>query len=142
MTGSTLAILIVVVVVAVIAVAIAALVARRDRLRPLSEEARARYAQSWSAIESRFIAEPAAAVQEADQLVVAILRDRGARIEDERSKLPRELTEAREAAHTKEGQSGTEGLRKAMLHYQHMVESSLGQSMRNRDEIKRKEIAS
>ena len=142
MTGSALAILILIVVVAVIVVGIALFAIQRNRLRPLSDEARGRYAQSWSAIESRFIAEPAAAVQEADQLVVAILRDRGARIEDERSKLPRELTEAREAAHTKEGQSGTEGLRKAMLHYQHMVESSLGQSMRNRDEIKRKEIAS
>jgi hypothetical protein len=141
MTGSALAIVIVIVVVAVIVVGIAMLMIQRNRLRPLSDEAQGRYAQSWSAIESRFIEEPAAAVQEADQLVLAILRDRGARIEDER-RLPRELTQAREAAHTNEGQSGTEGLRKAMLHYQHMVENSLGQSMRNRNEMKRKEIAS
>jgi len=141
MTGSALAILALVVVVAVIVVGIALLMFQRNRLRPLSDEARSRYAQSWSAIERRFIAEPSAAVQEADQLVVAIMRDRGARIEDER-RLPRELSEARAAAHTNEGQSGTEGLRKAMLHYQHMVESSVGQSMRNRNEIKRKEIAS
>jgi len=141
MTGSALAILALVIVVAVIVVGIALLMFQRNRLRPLSDEARSRYAQSWSAIESRFIAEPSAAVQEADQLVVAIMRDRGARIEDER-RLPRELSEARAAAHTNEGQSGTEGLRKAMLHYQHMVESSVGQSMRNRNEIKRKEIAS
>ena len=114
---------------------------RRNRLQPLSDEARGRYAQSWSAIESRFIKEPAEAVQEADQLVLAILRDRGARIEDE-SRLPRELKEARAAAHTNEGQSGTEGLRKAMLHYQHTVQSSVGESMRNRNEMQRKEIAS
>ena len=141
MTGSALAILILIVVVAVIVVGIALFAIQRNRLRPLSDEARGRYAQSWSAIESRFIAEPSTAVQEADRLVVAILRDRGARIEDER-RLPRELTEARAAAHTNEGQSGTEGLRKAMLHYQHMVEDSVGQSMRNRNEMKRKEIAS
>jgi hypothetical protein len=141
MTGSTLAILIVIAVVVLIAVGIAMFMMLRNRLRPLSDEARDRYAQSWSAIESRFIEEPAAAVQEADQLVLAILRDRGARIDDER-RLPREVTEARAAAHTNEGQSGTEGLRKAMLHYQHAVESSVGQSMRNRNEMGRKEMAS
>jgi len=137
MTGSALAILIVIVVIAGMAI----FMIRRNRLQPLSDEARGRYAQSWSAIESRFIKEPAEAVQEADQLVLAILRDRGARIEDER-RLPRELKEARAAAHTNEGQSGTEGLRKAMLHYQHTVQSSVGQSMRNRNEMQRKEIAS
>ncbi len=141
MTGSALAILVLIVVVAAIAVGIAMLMIQRNRLRPLSDEARGRYAQSWSAIESRFIAEPAAAVQEADQLVLAILRDRGAKIEDER-RLPRELTEARAAAQTNEGQSGTEGLRKAMLHYKHTVEKSVGQSVRNRNEMQRKEIAS
>ncbi len=141
MTGSALAILVFIVVVAAIAVGIAMLMIQRNRLRPLSDEARGRYAQSWSAIESRFIAEPAAAVQEADQLVLAILRDRGAKIEDER-RLPRELTEARAAAQTNEGQSGTEGLRKAMLHYQHTVEKSVGQSMRSRNETQRREVAS
>src|SRR6266568_9335424 len=138
MTDSALGILIVIVV---IAVGIAMFMMQRNRLRPLSDEARARYAQSWSAIESRFIEEPAAAVQEADQLVLAILRDRGARIEDER-RLPRELTEARAAAQTNEGESGTEGLRKAMLHYQHTVENSVGQSMRSRNETQRREVAS
>jgi len=132
---------IVIFVIAAIAVGIAVLMMQRNRLRPLSDEARGRYAQSWSAIESRFIEEPAAAVQEADQLVLAILRDRGAKIEDER-RLPRELTEARAAANTNEGESGTEGLRKAMLHYQHTVEKSVGQSMRSRNETQRREVAS
>ena len=80
-------------------------------------------------------------MQEADQLVLAILRDRGAKIEDER-RLPRELTEARAAANTNEGEFGTEGLRKAMLHYQHTVEKSVGQSMRSRNETQRREVAS
>jgi hypothetical protein len=141
MTGSALAILIVIVLVAAIAVGIAMFTIQRNRLRPLSDEARGQYAQSWSAIESRFIEDPAATVQEADQLVLAILRDRGASIDDER-RLPRELTEARAAAHADEGQSGTEGLRKAMLHYQHAVENSVGQPMHDRNEMKRKEIAS
>ena len=140
MTGNALAILIVIVVVVAIAVGIA-MSMMRNRLRPLTDEARGRYAQSWSAIQSRFIEEPAAAVQQADELVLSILRDRGARVDDER-RLPRELKEARAAAHTNEGQSGTEGLRKSMLHYQHVVESSVGQSMHNRDETQRREIAS
>ena len=139
MTSGVLEILIL--VVAAIAVGIAVFMIQRNRLRPLSDEARGRYAESWSAIESRFIEEPAAAVQEADQLVLAILRDRGASIEDDR-RLPRELKEARAAARTNEGQSGTEGLRKAMLHYQHTVEKSVGQPTRNRNEMQRKEVAS
>jgi hypothetical protein len=141
MTGNALAIVIFIVVVAAIAVGIAMFMMQRNRLRPLSDEARDRYALAWSTIESRFIEDPAAAVQEADRLVLAILRDRGATIDGER-RLPRELTEARAAMKTNEGQSGTEGLRKAMLHYQDAVEKSVGQSMRNRNEMQRKEMAS
>jgi hypothetical protein len=140
MNGTT-AVLILVVAVVVVVIAYGVSMARRGRLRSLSPENKARYAQSWSAIQARFLAEPAAAVQEADQLAVTILRDRGAKMDDDR-RLPDELRRAREVAGTNEGESGTEGLRKAMLHYQTIVDDAVGESMRKSLDTQRKEVAS
>ena len=128
-------------ITAVVVIALGVLVMRRGRLRSLSPELKSRHAQSWTAIQARFLAEPAAAVQEADQLAVSILRDRGARMDGDRQ-LPCELRLARAVASTEEGQSGTEGLRKAMLHYQAIVDDAVGESMRKSPEIQRKEVAS
>lgn len=125
MTGTAaLVTLIVAIVVVLLLVGLGVSLMRR-RLRRLAPEVRDRYAESWKAIETRFIEDPSAAVQEADQLVVSILRDRGARLEDER-RLPDGLRRAREAARTDEGNSGTEGLRKAMLEYKGVVDDAIG----------------
>ena len=128
-------------ILAVVAVVLGLSAMRRGRLRSLSPELKTRHAQSWTAIQARFLSEPAVAVQEADQLAVSILRDRGARMNGDRQ-LPGELRRARDAASTKEGQSGTEGLRKAMLQYQVMVDNAVGESMRKSPDIQRKEVAS
>ncbi len=93
---------------AVVAIAlIAALVvsgrAGRSRLRPLPDESRDRFARSWRAIETRFIDEPAAAVQEADRIAVMILSERGANLADEK-RMPKDLRDARD-------------MRRAMAHY-------------------------
>ena len=139
MNGTTALLILVLVIVVMIALGVTMM--RRGRLRSLSPELKASHAQSWTAIQARFLAEPAAAVQEADQLAVSILRDRGAKMADDR-RLPAELLRAREAARTDEGQSGTEGLRKAMLQYQAIVDAAVGESMRKSPEIQRKEVAS
>ena len=140
MDGTT-ALLILVVAVVVIVIALGVSMMRRGRLRSLSPQLKAGHAQSWAAIQARFLAEPAAAVQEADQLAVSILGDRGAKMDDDRQ-LPGELQRAREAARTDEGQSGTEGLRKAMLRYQAILDDAVGESMRKNPDIQRKEVAS
>lgn len=127
-------------IAAVVVIALVAGMTLRGRLRSLSPELKSRYAQSWAAIQTRFLAEPAAAVQEADQLAVSILRDRGSKLDDDR-RLPAELRQARAAAGTNEGQSGTEGLRKAMLHYQAIVDDAVGESMRKSPDMP-KEVAS
>ena len=138
---ATTALLILIAAVVVIVVALVVTMMRRGRLRSLSPELQSRHAQSWTAIQAQFLAEPAAAVREADQLAVSILRDRGAKMDDDRQ-LPAELRRARAAAGTNEGQSGTEGLRKAMLHYQAIVDDAVGESMRKSPDIQRKEVAS
>jgi hypothetical protein len=132
MGTTVLLILIVAVVVSVIAYRVN--VARRGRIRSLSPENKARYAQSWSAIQARFLATPRAAVEEAEQLAVSILRDRGARMND--GWRPAEMHRARELARTIEGDSttggdsATEGLRSAMLQYEIIVDDAVGESMR------------
>jgi hypothetical protein len=107
MNTTSLVILIVIVAIVVIAIlAAVAMMGRRTRLRALPDDAKARYASSWAAIQARFIEDPKAAVREADQLAVSMLRDRGAQMEDE-GKLPADLKEARAAigANADQGQA-------------------------------------
>jgi hypothetical protein len=51
-------------------------------LRPLSAEASERYRTRWEDIQNRFVDEPGQAVEDADQLVVRIMRDRGYPVDD------------------------------------------------------------
>jgi hypothetical protein len=141
-SGTTaLVVLVLAVVVLLIVIAIAARSRRAGTRGPaLPLEVRSRYAQAWAAIEARFVDHPAAAVQEADRLALSMLRDRGADVQGN-TKLPRELLEARQAAESNEGQSGTEGMRKAMVRYQRIVEDGVGESLR-RPSANRTEVAS
>jgi hypothetical protein len=136
-------VVLVVVVVAVIAIALIAALARgRTRgLRPLPEESRDRFATTWRSIESRFIEDPAAAIREADKVAVMILSERGATLDDTRS-VPDDLRQAREAAASDEGRQGTEGMRRAMVHYKGIVDDAVGTTRMKRDEEYRREVAS
>ena len=139
----TMTVVLIVVVVAVIAIAlIVALTRGRSRgLRPLPDESRDRFARSWKAIESRFIEDPAAAVREADKAVVMVLSERGATLDNERS-VPEDLRKVREAAASDEGHGGTEGMRRAMVHYKAIVDDAVGTTRMKRDEEYRREVAS
>ena len=122
---TVLLILIVAVVVSVFAYRV--IVAWRGRIRSLSPERKATYAQSWRAIQAHFPAAPRAAVDEAEQLAISILRDRGAKMSD--GWRPPEMHLARELARANEGNS-TEGLRSAMLQYEVIVNAAVGEPMR------------
>lgn len=106
----------------IIVVAVVALVRRSTGLRPLPEEARHRYADEWRQIEARFVDEPQEAVHAADQLVVAIVAERGGR-ED---RLPSEVGRARAAVADQRTESLTENLRQAMIEYRQVVGQLLG----------------
>jgi len=137
---STLLLIAVAIVVVVVIVAIALAVGRRTRLRRLPDQSKLRYATSWRAVETRFIEDPAAAVQEADRLCVEMLRERGATLENE-DRVPERLMAARQAARSDEGQQGTEGLRTAMLRYQEIVDDGVGERLRKQQETHRPEVA-
>ncbi|OLD05425.1 MAG: hypothetical protein AUI87_04660 [Actinobacteria bacterium 13_1_40CM_3_66_19] len=119
---------------------IVALTRRSSRLRPLPAESRDRFARTWSNIESRFIEDPRAAVQEADRAVVLILSERGATMPDGRD-VPEDLQQAREAASSDGGRQETESMRKAMVHYKHIVDDAIGTAKETR-EASHREVAS
>jgi len=136
----------VVIVIGVIAllIVIGLVMAMRGRrgmsLRQLPEESRDRYARSWWAIESHFIDDPRAAVQEADRVAVMLLSERGATIDDGK-RMPDDLRDAREATRSNKGQQGTEGMRQAMVHYKRLVDDAVGTSRMKREDYRR-EVAS
>ena len=139
----TMTVVVIVAIVLVVAIGLIVALSRRSRLRALPPESRDRYARSWQAMEARFIDDPHGAVQEADKLAVMLLGERGATIHDER-KVPADLRAARDAATSDEGRQGTEGMRKAMVHYKRLVVDAVGPEMRKRREeaASRREVAS
>src|SRR5205823_8348898 len=135
---SQLLVIALIVAVAIVLIAIAVVIARtvgKTRLRALRDESRDRFARMWPAIEARFIEEPRAAVQEADRVVVMILSERGATLEGHK-RMPDELRRARDAAASDEGRQGTEGMRRAMVHYKHMVDDAVGTARMKRDDYR------
>ena len=132
-------VILIVAILILLGTGIAVVLNRRPRLRPLPAESVERFSRSWQAVESRFIDDPRAAVQEADRVVVMMLTERGATMHDERH-VPDDLRSARAAAASDEGRQGTEGLRKAMLHYKRIVFAAVGSPKKER-ETSRREVA-
>lgn len=97
--------------------------ARSPRLAPLSLEGRDRFVAAWYRITAGFIDAPREAVQQADALVVSLLRERGQPVLHER--VPKPIQEARHWT-ARENRNGTEALRQAMLHYRSMFTRSIG----------------
>lgn len=104
---------------------------KRDKLRvrDLDESERARWTTEWDAVQARFVDEPAAAVDSAEELINRVMRDRGYPVEDfdEQADLVavdhqdvvshyREAHSAHER-HRTTGSLDTEDLRQAFVHY-------------------------
>jgi phosphoenolpyruvate-protein kinase (PTS system EI component) len=111
---------------------------RATSLRPLTAQEQNRYQLSWERIRTRFVHAPKEAAEEADTLVVAMLRARGQVIRDDR--LPGRLLDARKWL-AREHSHGTEALRQAMLHYSVAFDHGLGRRPREKGAIRRREIA-
>jgi hypothetical protein len=103
---------------------------RRERLeiRPLAPEDRERYAEEWQAVQARFVDEPAGSFEEADRLIIQVMRRRGYPMDDFEQRAadvsvdhPDVVENYRTGhgiylAHTR-GEASTEDLRQAMVHY-------------------------
>ncbi|MCZ7435760.1 hypothetical protein O7598_05080 [Micromonospora sp. WMMC241] len=107
-------------------------------LTPLSPESRARYAAAWEEVQVRFVDSPSEAVGEADELVSALITERGYPTGDFSDQIAhlsvehaRTLTHYRDAHEIRQrnerGEAGTEDLRQALVHYRALFADLLGE---------------
>lgn len=103
-------------------------------LRPLSVAARARYTEQWARLQEQFVDNPAQSVTDADELVHAVMRDRGYPTDDFEQQAADLSVEHGEVvghyrdAHRVRGQAdaGTEDLRNAFMHYRTIFRALVG----------------
>lgn len=108
----------------------------RFNIRKLPPADRDRYVQAWRAVQSRFVDDPQAAVIDADDSVVSLMKDEGYPMSDFAQRAadlsvdhPNVVQNYR-AAHDiavrhREGRASTEDLRQAMIHYRSLFEDLL-----------------
>lgn len=104
-------------------------------LRKLSDSDRAEYLGRWSAIQERFVDEPANAVRAADTLVTEVMAKLGyptegfdQQADDLSVRYAEDVARYREAHDLARDTdaAGTDGLRRALLNYRELVRSLLG----------------
>jgi len=109
----------------------------RLQIRPLSAADGARFAEAWHAVQIRFVDEPTAAITEADRLVGEVMAVRGyplgdfdQRAADVSVDHPRVVANYRAARDIAQrqgrGETNTEDLRQAIIHYRALFEDLLG----------------
>ncbi len=106
---------------------------RQDRvdaldIRPLDPAARDRYRERWQMVQARFVDDPASAIDEADDLIGEVMRERGYPVGDFEQRaadisvnhpqvVDHYRTAHRIAVRQRRGEADTEALRQAMVHY-------------------------
>ena len=117
------------------------------QIRPLTEAARAEFSNRWNNVQAQFVDDPGGSVAKADGLVSEVMEARGYPVSDfaERADIISVdhpvVVENYRAAHAialsrARGQSTTESLRKAMVHYRSLFEELLHDSLPERKEIR------
>jgi hypothetical protein len=107
-------------------------------IRPLAPGDRARFVESWRRVEARFVDGPGGAVTEADQLLGDVMSTRGYPVSDFEQRaadisvdhplvLENYRTAHEIALRQAKGQSNTEDLRQAMIHYRTLFEELVGE---------------
>jgi FtsZ-interacting cell division protein ZipA len=97
-------------------------------IRPLEPAARERYTTTWTETQAHFVDDPKRAVEEADALIVLVMRDRGYPVDDFEQRAadvsvehPQVVENYRSAqaisVASREGRATTEDLRQGMVHY-------------------------
>jgi len=108
----------------------------------LSDDVRARYAEEWRQVQARFVDEPESAVREADQLVQRVMSDRGYPVADDFESRAADVSvdypdvvENFREGHRLAGESDTEALRQAMVHFRSLF-AELLEGDRDREEVR------
>lgn len=106
-------------------------------IRPLPPADRDRYAGEWREVQALFVDEPRTAIDDADELIGRVMRDRGYPVADFEQRVAdisvghASVVEHYRAAHAiaaraDDGATDTEDLRQAMVHYRALFEDLLG----------------
>jgi hypothetical protein len=106
-------------------------------IRPLTDAARAGYAQQWANLQEQFVDAPVDAVGASQLLVVAVMNERGYPIEsrdqvladlsvEHADTLDRYRAAEKISASANAGTASTEDLRQAMIHYRVLFRELLG----------------
>ena len=117
---------------------------KRDKLdiRELDDTQRAGFLEQWQVVQARFVDEPAAAVDGAENLVDDVLRTRGYPADDFDAQTELVAADHPEVVqhyraghdaherHRRTGQTDTEDLRQAFVHYRALFDSLTGQEER------------
>jgi hypothetical protein len=111
---------------------------RRDQfeVKSLSPEARVRYAERWRMVQSHFVDQPGEAVDEADLLVVELMRERGYPVDDfvtqsdmisvDHPEVARNFRKAHEIqVQNHHRRASTDDLRQAVVHYRSLFDDLL-----------------
>jgi hypothetical protein len=114
---------------------------RREQLdiRPLPERSRLQYAEQWRAVQAEFVDDPRRALARADELIQAVMADRGYPMQDFDQRAadvsvdhPQVVENYREghrlARAAAIGDGTTESLRQAMQHYRALFDELLEES--------------
>jgi hypothetical protein len=122
---------------------------KREKLEihPLSAAARSDFANRWNTVQGQFVDDPGGSVTEADRLVSEVMESRGYPVInfEERAEIVSVdhplVVENYRAAHQiavgrSRGQTTTEGLRKAMVHYRSLFEELLEDTAMERKEVR------
>lgn len=113
---------------------------RKLDIRPLSDDARRRYSADWTNIQERFVDAPQAAVMQAYSLVTTMMTERGyPDSDDERATADLSVDHAQTVGHFRAareithrmtgayGDTDTESLRQALIHYRALFADLLGE---------------
>lgn len=107
------------------------------KLRPLSDDARAAYTEQWARVQEGFVDEPGDAVVDADELIHAVMRDRGYPTDGfEQQAADLSVEHGAVIDHYRDGhnirtrhdsaEASTEDLRQALVHYRTIFRSLVG----------------
>jgi hypothetical protein len=107
-------------------------------IRPLAAGDRARFVDSWSRVQARFVDGPGGAVTEADQLLRDVMSTRGYPVTEFEQRaadisvdhplvMENYRTAHAIAVRQTQGQANTEDLRQAMIHYRTLFEDLVGE---------------
>ena len=121
---------------------------RRERrsaydIKPLGAADRDRYAERWRETQAKFVDQPASALTDADELLSAVMRDRGYPVEDFEQQAADvsvdhpEVVDHYRRAHAIHGskRASTEDLRQAMVHYRALFAELLEPATRENEAI-------